>query len=155
MPPHDASHAVPVPCVPYPYPVLCRSFGKTFLPCSSPFLCQIVHNMANLPAVARHNTAWLNNGVCPGCEEHAPAPGSRSSRPTFTCYSQQNPRHCEVRERLYVHAICHWEKQPMLKGLGLWFLDLRNPMRTNASAIAAAGLPCPEGQNVADMYFVP
>lgn len=120
-------------------------------------MCRIVQSVAKLPAVARHNTAWGNSKGCHDCvrKEVPVAPGSNDTRPTFTCYSRHSPEHCKVKERLYVHAICSWEKEAVLKGLKLWFLDLENPMLTNASAIAAAGLPCGDRQNVAYMNVVP
>ncbi len=45
-----------------------RLYGKAYLFCSDPLLCGVTRSIANMPAVARHHTAWANNTVCPDCK---------------------------------------------------------------------------------------
>lgn len=132
-----------------------RLYGKAYLFCSDPLLCGVTRSIANMPAVARHHTAWANNTVCPDCKD-LPVAGGAKGHPShrMQCYLHSSRDHCKVPYRLYVHLIC-MNKVPTLQALGLWFLDLKKPRDVNYSAINKAGLPCDPPHDVARMRAVP
>ncbi len=132
--------------------LLSRMYGKWWVACSSPYLCLMTSQVGDLTAVARHASGWRHPAItCPRCKTAADGVTL-----TDECWYDDDPDHCAVRHRLYVHAICVRDKVRTLQALGLWFLDRGDPYATNGSAFGAAGLPCREARdNVAQMTIVP
>ncbi|PNW79384.1 hypothetical protein CHLRE_09g413100v5 [Chlamydomonas reinhardtii] len=132
--------------------------GRHWLPCSSPSVCWPEPGSYIVPDHLAARVARYYNPYSFGANNCPPYAAVHPDqvwalKPFQKFQRQENPRHCEVSHRLYIHMICVASKITAAKALGLWFLD--DQKATNVTAVEAAGLPCWPSQDVAKLILVP
>ncbi|KXZ49876.1 hypothetical protein GPECTOR_19g327 [Gonium pectorale] len=123
-----------------------RLMLRSWALCTDPYNCHAVTRHGVTAALARHGDPVFTPGTssqqpqCPPCTWAIPEAIDDGGYMVMDCKYDRN--HCDIRERLYVHAICTNNKIETLRGLGLWFLQDDDDLKVNFIAITEAGLPC-------------